>query len=1368
MSEPQITYLDKLEMKPVPLNSNNSSIKIQFYDKRETTNVNRDLVMSKVNAYIGLVYDKRKGDDKIPKPADLPIPNPPKMVVSLDKGEKMPEHLTLEQIDEPVLPSSITLQPPTVKEVEPELEKVPENVPEPEKVPEKQPPSEPVVVAPKKRKLKVVNKEVAKEVDLSTAEINGRLVSERLPKPEKIIMKAPTYYMANRKIYTQKLNELFKQYNKEILDEAAVASCDPKTTTNQTEMMIHQKVARDYLNLYTPYRGLLLYFGLGAGKTAASISIAEGMKSQKRIFVLTPASLKMNYFSELKKYGDPIFRKNQYWEFISTEGNPQYTDILSQVLSLPREFVIQNKGAWLVDITKSNSNFKDLNANDQKMLDEQLNHMIRTKYVDINYNGLSTDKLNTMVQKYGANPFDHSVVVIDEAHNLVSRIINKRNKPSSVSSRLYQMLMSATDVRIVLLSGTPIINYPAEVGVLFNILRGYITTWTFQIKPPTSIKTEDILKILDEEHFRYYDYVDYTNGELTITRNPFGFGYMKKSGINLGQKLNRSPSPKEAEVEQPIVGEVATTVLPAKPKKKLVIPKDTQKGGDVQVMIYETEMFTENDKKKKELNEPETDYEYEYEHETKPIIKTKPNNTNNIHCDKTRKIHHSVQDEILTTFLRKTIKRQPTAKPKLQPLSQNELDIEPNAEPMTEMKTTPNTPKSPKSPSPTDYYVVENGLVRLKDQPPEVESEINEKVEHEVERDYYNMANGEGEYGMIKGGADLVFHKYKGVHLDEQGKLSNEDFVKKLKNVLRKHGIEVNDIVKTENYKCLPDTIDDFNSQFVDTNSVVMKEVNLFKKRVLGLTSYFRSAQEALLPQFMKTTKDEIIHIVKCPMSDYQLEDYEEKRLAEIDREKALRLSNKKRAGKNDVLEDKISSTYRIYSRVACNFVFPPTLPRPLPFKTNNVDELLEKGKAEAHGLELGAESVLDNIINEGDEQMEVSDDQSLPNISDEYAKQIEQTIQRLKTELAENVRLESGEMSNVEVLSREGLKIHSPKYLELLKIVEDKENKGLHLLYSNFRTLEGIGIFKLILEKNGFAEFKLKKKDTEWEIEDTDADLSKPRFALYTGTESAEEKEMIRNIYNSNWDVLPPKISEKLKTIHSNNYYGEVIKILMITASGAEGINLENTRYVHIMEPYWHMTRIDQVVGRARRICSHKNLPEELRTVKVFLYVSVFSEPQIKGKKHIDLMTSDTSRLTSQPITTDEYLFESAQIKYNLNNQILRSIKESAIDCNLYSQLNKGENLVCYGNQYGKVASNDFSAYPQLEHDARMKEDINIRETTVKLSKITLNGVQYVYNKQTEELFDMDVYTNSKQLILVGHLREEGKKGKIFIPLKK
>ena len=165
---------------------------------------------------------------------------------------------------------------------------------------------------------------------------------------------------------------------------------------------------------------------------------------------------------------------------------------------------------------------------------------------------------------------------------------------------------------------------------------------------------------------------------------------------------------------------------------------------------------------------------------------------------------------------------------------------------------------------------------------------------------------------------------------------------------------------------------------------------------------------------------------------------------------------------------------------------------------------------------------------------------------------------------------------------------------------------------------------------------------------------------------------------------------------------YGDIAKMIMITKAGAEGINLKNTRFVHIMEPYWHKTRTDQVIGRARRIGSHLELPQDMRNVQVFLYLSVFSESQMKGDQYKELMDNDVSKLDSnRNITTDEYLYEIAQMKQKIIDQFLHIIKESAMDCRLYREShNKTEKvpLVCYGNT--KDETTDYLTHPRLETD--------------------------------------------------------------------
>ena len=58
----------------------------------------------------------------------------------------------------------------------------------------------------------------------------------------------------------------------------------------------------------------------------------------------------------------------------------------------------------------------------------------------------------------------------------------------------------------------------------------------------------------------------------------------------------------------------------------------------------------------------------------------------------------------------------------------------------------------------------------------------------------------------------------------------------------------------------------------------------------------------------------------------------------------------------------------------------------------------------------------------------------------------------------------------------------------------------------------------------------------------------------MFTGTETVEEKEILRNIYNGTWDKIPSGIRDYLLTKAPNNNHGEIISVFMITSSGAEG----------------------------------------------------------------------------------------------------------------------------------------------------------------------------------------------------------------------
>ena len=57
------------------------------------------------------------------------------------------------------------------------------------------------------------------------------------------------------------------------------------------------------------------------------------------------------------------------------------------------------------------------------------------------------------------------------------------------------------------------------------------------------------------------------------------------------------------------------------------------------------------------------------------------------------------------------------------------------------------------------------------------------------------------------------------------------------------------------------------------------------------------------------------------------------------------------------------------------------------------------------------------------------------------------------------------------------------------------------------------------------------------------------------------------------------------------------------------EGVSLNNIRQIHIMEPWYNISRNEQIIGRGVRQCSHIKLPFEKRNLTVFNYVAICEE---------------------------------------------------------------------------------------------------------------------------------------------------------------
>ena len=120
---------------------------------------------------------------------------------------------------------------------------------------------------------------------------------------------------------------------------------------------------------------------------------------------------------------------------------------------------------------------------------------------------------------------------------------------------------------------------------------------------------------------------------------------------------------------------------------------------------------------------------------------------------------------------------------------------------------------------------------------------------------------------------------------------------------------------------------------------------------------------------------------------------------------------------------------------------------------------------------------------------------------------------------------------------------------------------------------------------------------------------------------------------------------------ISDNNKNGEEIKIILGTEVAAEGIDLKYVREVHIIDPWRHLNKIEQIIGRGIRYCSHSGLDIKKRNVTVFLHTGVGDDPNIES--------------------TDTYIYRQAEIKTRQIGLVEKMLKINAIDCYLFHNSN-------------------------------------------------------------------------------------------------
>jgi len=539
---------------------------------------------------------------------------------------------------------------------------------------------------------------------------------------------------------------------------------------------------------------------------------------------------------------------------------------------------------------------------------------------------------------------------------------------------------------------------------------------------------------------------------------------------------------------------------------------------------------------------------------------------------------------------------------------------------------------------------------------------------------------------------------------------SPEDLIKKIVEVLNKTDLVKLSIKnKVVNNEALPTNKEIFNKLFIDDSGgradKNMKVINedLFKRRILGTISYYKTSGSDLFPKMLPTISREL------SMTDHQIKKYLDVRLIEI------KMDDQKKVFNKGIANDDFGSVYRAFSRMVCNFAFPDEVNRVFP---QDVRLLMKKELKEAVNIDSDDSSGSDK-----DAAKKLNKD-----VAAAYSDQLDTAMNKL-------VKSDYLDIDNLQ-------KMYSPKFAQMYEDVNT--SPGSVLIYSQFRMIEGLGIFKEVLNRQGYAEINIvNNEDFGYMIDDMDIFDEKYDNKRYVVFNSDRVKtNILMNIFNGNSKALPKIIQEQLKDINieTEQLYGKIVKAMMITQSGAEGISLKNVRRVLVTEYFWNSVRIDQVIGRAVRTCSHKSLPDADQNVQVFTYLMNFTRKQLND--------NPTLRSKDKEITTDKHIYNIAKSKEGLINSFLLMLKAASLDCIIQADVNNplSNGYKCY-NWPINVNNDELSYTNNINADKKILQYKNKQHIKKDRGRVVLkNGIKYVILK--DKLYDYYSYVNAGILL--------------------
>ena len=269
----------------------------------------------------------------------------------------------------------------------------------------------------------------------------------------KIKIKNYTYYP---ELTDNKFQE--KIYNKKEFYEHRI----PKETRKMEEickptefdLFPQQKLLKNYLSINTPYNGILIFHGVGVGKTCAAISIAENFvnlvkRYKKKILILSSHSLRENFIKTIYN--------------IDKENLKKSSDDVTQCTG--NKYMLTDDDKFLTREQKIRKIKRNISKSYQFMGYGRFANEVKRK---TGWNGRKADLTNEMI-KIIKKEYSNRVIIIDEIHNIKKKS-NSSDNDRQVAFILTTVITIAENLKLILMSATPMYDKPKEIIFILNLL----------------------------------------------------------------------------------------------------------------------------------------------------------------------------------------------------------------------------------------------------------------------------------------------------------------------------------------------------------------------------------------------------------------------------------------------------------------------------------------------------------------------------------------------------------------------------------------------------------------------------------------------------------------------------------------------------------------------------------------------------------------------------------------------------------------------------------------------------------------------------------------------------------------------------------